>query len=218
MRGLRRWALVAVATAALVGIPTVVLHQTTAENPVSAAELLSRITGSRDAGWSGYAESVGTLALPQTDRLGQLADLLGSRTRVRAWYASPTSYRVDTQLIAGEDDLIVDPAGSWRWSYEQNLATRTATGGARLPEAVDLTPPELGRRLLSEADPGEVTRLPSRTVAGVDAPGLRVVPADPRSTVTAVDVWPTPSPGSRSPCRSSVSAATGPSSTRPSST
>ncbi|GAB2925339.1 hypothetical protein GCM10027047_22950 [Rhodococcus aerolatus] len=195
MRGLRRWALVAVATAALVGVPTVVLHQPAADDPVPATELLARVTGSTDVGWSGYAESVGTLALPETDRLSQLADLLGSRTRVRAWYLSPTAYRVDTQLVAGEDDLIVDAAGSWRWSYEQNLATRTATGGARLPEAVDLTPPELGRRLLSEADPTAVSRLPPRTVAGVDAPGLRVVPSDPRSTVSAVDVWADPTTG-----------------------
>lgn len=189
VRGLRRWALVAVATAALVGVPTVVLHSPAADSPVSAADLLDRVTGSAGVGWSGYSESVGTLALPQTDRLSQLADLLGSRTRVRAWYASPTAYRVDTQLVAGEDDLIVDADGAWRWSYEQDLATRTATGGARLPEAVDLTPPELGRRLLSEADASEVVRLPARTVAGVDAPGLRVVPSDPRSTVSSVDVW-----------------------------
>lgn len=189
MRGLRRWALVAVATAALVGVPAVVLHLPADDDPVGAAELLARVTGSADAGWSGTAQSVGALALPETDQLSRLTDLLGSRTTVRAWYRSPTDYRVDTQLVAGEQDLVVDARGAWRWDYEQDLATRSGADGARLPDSVDLTPPELGRRLLSEADPTEVTRLPARTVAGVDAPGLRLVPADPRSTVAAVDVW-----------------------------
>jgi hypothetical protein len=66
----------------------------------------------------------------------------------------------------------------------------------RLPRAADLVPPELGRRLLGGVQPGDrLTRRPARRVAGVDAAGLRVVPADPHTTIGRVDVWADPRTG-----------------------
>jgi hypothetical protein len=82
--------------------------------------------------------------------------------------------------------------GRWTWDYEENRATLQAGStdpGVRLPEAPDLLPPTLALRLLSGSLPDEVTSLPSRGVAGRTALGLRLRPADPRSTVDSVDVW-----------------------------
>ena len=56
--------------------------------------------------------------------------------------------------------------------------------------------PALARRLLGFASPAEhLSRLPSRRVAGVDAAGLRLVPADPGTTIGAIDIWADPRTG-----------------------
>src|SRR5262249_61322802 len=62
-------------------------------------------------------------------------------------------------------------------------------GDVRLPRPADVVPPELGRRLVDGAAPGEVTPGARARVAGRSVPGLRIVPADPVSTVDHVDVW-----------------------------
>lgn len=162
---------------------------------VTAAQLLARVQATATTPYSGYAQSTGGLALPVTDGLGSLSDLLGATTTVRTWYRSPTDLRVDTQRLTGERGLYVDPTGTWAWDYEANRAVRSPDPAVRLPRAADLVPPELGRRLLSEATADEVSRLPAQRVAGVDAPGLRLTPDDPRSTVAAVDVWVDPATG-----------------------
>jgi hypothetical protein len=61
--------------------------------------------------------------------------------------------------------------------------------------AADLVPANLGRRLLSQADAGEVSRLPARRVAGRTASGLELRPAETASTIERVDVWAEPSSG-----------------------
>jgi hypothetical protein len=85
-----------------------------------------------------------------------------------------------------------DPSGSWSWNYESQTATRTWTTAAApisVPAAPDLLPSSLGRRLLSEADDGELSRLGARRVAGRDALGLRLVPRAAASSVARVDAW-----------------------------
>ena len=53
----------------------------------------------------------------------------------------------------------------------------------RLPDTADLLPNELARRVLEGARPGELSRLPAQRVAGHDALGLRLTPANPQSSI-----------------------------------
>jgi hypothetical protein len=82
-----------------------------------------------------------------------------------------------------------DAAGSWTWDYEANRATQTTPSPLALPTAPDLLPTTLARRLLSEAADDELSRLGARRIAGRDALGLRLVPADAAASVARVDVW-----------------------------
>ena len=181
--------MVAAGVAALVSAPLVVRALPAAEQSVSAATLLGRIQASGGAGYSGYAEAVGGLRLPLIDQFSGLADMLGGRTRLRVWWRDARDWRVDAISATGEYDLHRVPGQLWAWDYERNEATRYRDPAVRLPRAADLDPAQLGRRLLSEAVPAEVTRLPARRVAGVDAAGLRLRPIDPRTMISRVDLW-----------------------------
>ena len=179
---------VAVLAALPAAIGALPIHQ----SHISAGELLARIRGSADTPYQGYAESIGGLALPITQQFGDVADLFGGTTQLRAWYRAPRDWRVDAITVAGESDVHVSPAGTWTWDYESNRATWT--GGVRppdvrLPIAADLLPTDLARRLLSEANAGQVQRLPAKRIAGRSAPGLRLIPHEPGSTIDRVDVW-----------------------------
>ncbi|MEN3358692.1 MAG: hypothetical protein V7637_2674 [Mycobacteriales bacterium] len=190
-----RWGAVAAGVAVLVSLPTVVQSLPVSDGGLTAAALLAKVHASEGSAYSGYAEAVGGLNLPLTDQFSSLTDLLGDRTRLRVWWRGRDDWRVDAISATGETDLHQDTTGSWTWDYESDHAQRTAPVAVRLPEPADLDPAQLGRRLLSEADAAEVTRLPARRVAGRDAPGLRLRPTDPQTTVTNVDVWVDPDTG-----------------------
>ncbi|MEK8069800.1 LolA family protein [Rhodococcoides navarretei] len=192
-----RWLAVMLGVAVLVATPSVIERLPVGASDIGAAELLSRVQSSTATPYSGYAQAVGGVTLPVTDGLGGLPDLLGDTTTLRAWYRSPDSWRIDTVRLAGERGLYRSPARLWSWDYEQNTAVVTPVPepSLRLPRQADLLPPELGQRLLSEATADEVTRLPTRRIAGLDAPGLRLIPGEPQSTITEVDVWADPETG-----------------------
>lgn len=182
-------------------LPTAVRLIPRARNSISAAALLHRIQRSTSTGYSGYAESVGTLALPVTSGVNNLADLLGSRTSMRVWWRSATDWRVDQIAPFGEVDSHRDATSTLSWDYERNRVQRTDDVNAafeadavRIPVAGDLLPPELGRRLLSQAGDHEVTRLAVRRIAGVDAPGLRLSTSG-QSSIDHVDVYSAPNTG-----------------------
>jgi len=189
MARLLRWCAVAAGVAVLVSLPPIVARLPARDSAVSAADLLAGIRASGQAGYSGYAEAVGGLRLPLTDEFAGLVDLFGDRTRLRVWWRGETDWRVDAIDPTGETDLHRDATGTWTWHYESNSATRAGETGVRLPRAADLDPAALGRRLLSEAAPAQVSRLPARRVAGRSVPGLRLRPADPQTTITHVDIW-----------------------------
>ncbi|MGU3433017.1 transcriptional regulator [Actinomycetes bacterium M1A6_2h] len=197
MRSKWRWLAVALGLAVLVAAPSVIARLPVDESDTVATDLLARVQSSTATPYSGYAQSVGGIVIPVTDGLGGLPDLLGDTTTLRAWFRGPNNWRVDTIRLGGERDLYRSPTHLWRWDYEQNTAVFTPAPepSLRLPREADLLPPELGRRLLSEATADEVTRLPARRIAGRDAPGLRLVPNQPQSTVTEVDVWADPDTG-----------------------
>ena len=192
-----RWLAVVLGIAVLVATPSVIERLPVDASDIGAAELLSRVQSSTETPYSGYAQAVGGVTLPVTEGLGGLPDLLGDTATLRAWYRAPDSWRVDTVRLAGERGLYRSPSRLWSWDYEQNTAVVTPVPepSLRLPREADLLPPELGQRLLSEATADEVTRLPDRRIAGRDAPGLRLIPAEPQSTITEVDVWSDPYSG-----------------------
>lgn len=189
MTAAHRWLVVGLGVLLLVTAPTVIRSLPVDDSDVSAATLLERVKDSASVGYSGYAESVGGLSLPVTDRFGDVATLLGDRTRLRVWWRSPVDWRVDAIGLTGETDLFRGPGGLATWEYEASRVTYTTDAPVRLPRTADLVPAVLGRHVLGEARPDEVTRLPSERVAGREAPGLRLTPSDPRTTVDHADVW-----------------------------
>lgn len=197
MRRGQRWTLVAVLVAVLLALPSLVARVPVGHSSVTAAELLAKIKSSAGVPYSGYGEATGGLALPVTDQFNSIADLLGGTSQLRVWWQNPQSWRVDTISATGEQDLHTDATGTWEWDYESNAATKQsgATAPIRLPRADDLLAPTLARRLLSQSEPTEVTRLAEKRIAGHTVAGLRLVPNDPRTTITRVDVWALPSSG-----------------------
>jgi len=187
-----RWLVVLAGVGVLVAMPSLVglLPGRAAATP--ATELLTRISRSARTPHSGFASATGGLALPVTGQLESIAQLLGGSTRMRVWWRSPADWRVDSITATGETGQRRTSTGVWTWDYEDNRATvdRGAVDPVlRLPVAADLLPSGLARRMLTDANSAEVASLPSRRVAGRDTQGLRLRPADRRSTIDHVDVW-----------------------------
>jgi outer membrane lipoprotein-sorting protein len=192
-----RWAVVAVGTAVLLVLPWAITRLPAHRSTIDAATLLTRVRASAGVAYSGYAESVGGLQLPDTRQLNSVASLVGGRSQLRVWYARPDFWRVDSITPTGETDLHLDDRLLWKWDYESNevRATVLTDGQVHLPRASDLTPPDLARRLLSGAPTDAVVRLPTRRIAGRSAAGLRFTPSESESTIRAVDVWADPRTG-----------------------
>jgi len=186
---------VAVGLTLLLASPVALGARPAAQPAVSAQDLLAGVRASTATPYSGYAQSTGGLGLPVTAQLNALTNLLGDTTTTRAWFRGPQEFRVGTVTLTGERDLYRSPTGTWTWDYESNRAVLFDEPAVRLPREADLLPSALGQRLLSEADPTQVSRLPAERIAGRDAPGLRLIPSDPRTTITEVDVWVDPGSG-----------------------
>jgi hypothetical protein len=180
---------VALGVAVLVSLPLAVGALPARSDATSVTDLLESVRRSGDQGYSGYVEAVGGLRLPLTDDFSSLTDLFGDRSRLRVWWRGEQDWRVDSVQATGETGLYRDGEGLWTWEYERGTALRTTDPAVRLPRGADLEPAALGRRLLSEARPAELSRLPARRVADRSAAGLRLRPADGGSTVERVDVW-----------------------------
>jgi outer membrane lipoprotein-sorting protein len=188
----QRWLVVMAAVLLLASLPSVLAARPVSSSSLSATALLSRINQSVDRPYSGYAESIGGLALPVTSQFTTLSDLFGGASQLRVWWRASRDWRVDLVSLAGESDVYHDQQGSWTWNYESNQAVRIdepVTPEVRLPAAGDLLPPNLGRRLLSQATATELTRLPTERVAGHSAAGLRLHPNSSATSVNHVDVW-----------------------------
>lgn len=209
----QRWSLVAAGLLVLGSLPALIGAWPVSAPDVDPAVLRERILASSDVAYAGYAESDGSLGLPDLPAIDNVGALLGSHTRMRVWESADGS-RVDVLTPTGERGLYeepgprrprrpVGPAGSGAstalttWDFEENVTT-TLFGdpGLRLPRAADLVPPRLARRLLGGPRGLEALEpLPHRRVAGVAAAGLRLVPTDPETTVGHVDVWADPQSG-----------------------
>jgi outer membrane lipoprotein-sorting protein len=185
----RRWLVVLVGVAVLLALPALIGALPASDAGTPAGELRDRVLASAGIAFSGYAQSAGGLTLPVGDQLTPVADLLSNRTTMRAWYRTGDDWRVDVVSATGETGVHRDSAGTWTWEYENDVASRAGATPLALPTAPDLLPSALGRRLLSEAADDELSRIGAARVAGRDALGLRLVPADAAASVSRVDVW-----------------------------
>lgn len=174
----------------LVALPPVIRALPAPDADVAAADLRAAALASADVAFSGFAESAGGLALPVgTPRLTSVVDLFSDRTRMRVWWRGADDARVDVLAPGGETGSHLDATGTWTWSYEDLRAVRSPRRPLALPSAPDLLPSSLGRRLLSEATGEELSRIEPRRIAGRDALGLRVTPAEEAASVARVEVW-----------------------------
>ncbi|WP_139209990.1 LolA-like protein [Microlunatus flavus] len=185
-----RWFVVLGAAVLLVALPAAVQHRPGGGPPTRpTADVLARIQASADVGWSGRAQSTGTLQLPSSDSFATLGTLLGEQVELRAWWRGEDSWRVDRVRSTGETDTFRDGRGQVRWVFESERATYSPVSTIRLPDAVDVLPPSLGRDLFQGAQVDEVAFLQGRRIAGVDAVGFVLRPSDPASTVGRVEAW-----------------------------
>ncbi len=189
MTPLRRWCLVAVVALVVVTAPLLPRLLPAGASEVSAAELLRRVQASGDVSYSGYAETDGSVQLSVGDDFSNLSELVGDRLRLRVWWNSEDSWRVNRLLLSGEEDLVHTGSTTTTYDYERARAVRSRDPEIRLPRASDLVPPSLARITTDGAGPDEVSRLPARRVAGVSAPGLRLDPASDATSIDHVDLW-----------------------------
>ena len=185
--------MVAAAAAILVAAP-VVLAALPASARMDAGALRARMLASVNLPYQGYAESTGSLGLPDLPNLSDVTSLLGGTTRLRAWYVAPEHWRVDEITGVGERDTYAVPGSQFVWDNGQNQYTQiVGDEPIRLPRGADLMPPDLARRVLRNE--GKVAALPAKRVAGIDAAGLRVTPSDQQTAIGQVDIWADPSTG-----------------------
>lgn len=191
-----RWAVAGALVAVLAALPALAGALPAERADLSPERLRELVVASVDVGWSGFAESRGTLALPDVRELGDVAALLGGTTRTRAWWRDRDDWRVDRLTAVGEVDQVQTGSLATTWdSADRRVAVLVGSLPARLPQPVDLLAPVLGRRLAATPDV-ELAPLGARRVAGVAAAGLRLTPRDrAKTTVESVDLWVDPANG-----------------------
>jgi hypothetical protein len=190
-----RWLVVLLTAAAFVATPFLMSGRSAARSDITAAELAGRIAQSAEVGWSGFVETAGTLQVPDSESFATLAQLLGENTRLRVWWRSTDDWRVDRIRSTGETDMFRQGWGIVRWVFESETATYSPVSKIRLPDASDLLPPTFARSLLQGARESELSRLPARRIAGIDAPGVRLTPDEKATTIGRVDIWADPASG-----------------------
>jgi hypothetical protein len=195
MRAAHRWGLAGVATALAVLTPYVGRLHHVGNPHVATAALVAEVRDSAATPYSGTVDVEGGVGLPIADHFSDLADLFGGETRLRVWWRGNLDWRVDRLLDTGEVDLYHHGRITTEWNYERNEARTSGDPEIRLPRDSDLLPPEVAQRALDGEPTADVTALPARRVAGVDAAGLRVQITDPRSSLRHVDLWVDPATG-----------------------
>jgi hypothetical protein len=191
-----RWSAVLAATILLFTLPAAVAALRRSEARAAPSVLLDKVVSSGTVRYQGYAESNAGLRLPEVPRAERVLELLAERVRMRVWWQSASAWRVDELGVIGEHGAYRDKSGLWVWDSERRAATRVeGVPTVRFPRASDLLPPELGRRLAAVARPSEASRLPSRSVAGISAAGIRLTPSTSETTVEHVDMWVDPGSG-----------------------
>jgi hypothetical protein len=192
----RRWVTVGMVLAVLLALPVIIQVWPVQAATIEPGALRDRIRASAKQPYQGYAQSTGILGLPDIPRLTQISRLLSTTTELRVWYAGPDRWRVDQIGPGDEQGLYRRPEGEYRWDYvDEQLVRVIGEQPVRLPRPADMVPPDLARRMVNATAADPVSALPDRRVAGVAAAGLRIVPADPSTTIAHIDVWAAPDTG-----------------------
>lgn len=191
-RVLVRWTAVVAVVAILAAIPAIArARPVPARDQESAAAIVSRIRDAKTLSYSGYAESDGTVSVPDVAQLGDLPSLLGDVTKIRVWSSAGAGSRVDVIDDLGETDTYTanSQPGSLVWdSQERRVTIVHGAPPIRAPRAGDLLPSTLGERLAGATAGALVTRIGSHLVAGRTAQGIRIHPSG-ESTIDNVDIW-----------------------------
>jgi hypothetical protein len=192
----RRWGAVLSVVAVLISVPIVLNAWPARAVSVEPAVLRDRIAASANRAYQGYAQSSGLLPLPALPNLEDVTDLLSTTTEMRVWYAGRDNWRLDVIDGSTERDVYQTPGSQYVWDFGDSRLTRiVGDQPVRLPRAADLTPPDLVRRVLGIAAGDRVEALAGKRVAGIQAAGLRIVPATADTTVDHIDVWADPASG-----------------------
>jgi hypothetical protein len=195
MRPVHRWGFAAVATALILLSPYAGRLRPVPDPGIDTGALLASVRDSATTAYSGTVDVNGRVGLPIADHFTDLADIFGGESRLRVWWRGSEDWRVDRLLDTGEIDLFHQGPQTVEWDYERGYAQASIDPAIRLPRDADLLPPVVARDALDGVDASDVSRLPPRRVAGVDAAGLRVAIADPRSSLRRVDLWVDPANG-----------------------
>ncbi len=181
-----------------VGVPRLADLWSAPDTTISTADLLQRIRDAENLPYSGYVEAEGGLALPMAQPFDEFVALSSAPSRLRVWWQDAATWRIDRLQPLGEESLYHEGDSTISWDEESLEATRTQDGLALIPETVDLLPPRLAAWSLDGVDGvdgDDISRLPPSRVAGVEAAGLRIIPAGGQATVRRVDVWADPDTG-----------------------
>ncbi len=187
-----RWAVVVTGVLLLCSLPVVRAAWPVDEPDVALDDLRARVTASADVAYAGLFESRGGLRIPDLGRLDDEVAPFRETSRVRVWHAAPDRWRADELLVGGERGVYREPDQIWLWDSGHRRvvqAPRSGTEPLRIPRLMDLSPPELGRRLVTESDGEQVEAIPARRVAGHVGAGMRITPTGGTSTITSVDLW-----------------------------
>ncbi len=194
-----RWAVVLTGVALLVAMPAAIASLDPPDPDIDLATLRQRVLDSGTQPFEGMFESRGGVRLPELGRFEDELKPFTETTRVRVWYAAADLWRADDITIGGETGFYRQPDGLWRWQTGDREATFSPRPGEeplRLPRTMDLSPTELGRRLLKESASETVEMIGARRVAGRVGAGIRITPLNTTtSTITAVEMWAEPDTG-----------------------
>lgn len=193
-----RWAVVIGGALALASLPILTSRWPVAEPSITAAELTTRVIASGSQPFEGLYQTRGGLRLPDLGRLDDEVAPLTTSTRVRVWYGAPDRWRADELLVGAERGVYRQPDGVWLWDSGTRRIVYSPRSGPeplRIPRLMDLSPAELGRRLLNASESETIVSIDARRVAGHVGAGLRITPIAPQSTISSVELWADPDSG-----------------------
>jgi hypothetical protein len=197
-----RWAVPAVAAAAVIGGGAAVGTLTASADPNlpprTAAQLLVDLQTARLDGLSGTVVQRADLGLPNLPVQGgggssDLSSLVSGKHTLRIWYAGPDQARVALLGRLGESDVILNHRDVWIWSSQDNtyahkqLSSSHEAGKEARSNGLGLTPQQAADAALAAIDPSTVVSTAgSAKVAGRDAYEMVLAPRDNASLVGQV--------------------------------
>jgi hypothetical protein len=186
-----RWAVALGGTVAIGLLPSALAALPANGSGRTPRQIVAEARASAPISHEGYAETTGSLGLPDLPQLGEVAALLGGTTHARVWWRSPTAWRVDRVTATGESDTYAWRGKLHTWDFESNrLRTILSESPVRLPRIDDLLPPQAARRVLGGISrDDQLSALPAKRIAGRSADGVRIVPVATDTTVGRIDLY-----------------------------